>query len=844
MNYKWLRWLTSGIIPLALWGMSACGGTGRSATPTPTLTFSASMTSITAGQSVTLTWQATNATSVTITATAGTSTRTVMSSSNASGTVKDSPSQSTTYSAVATGGGGSTAPQTATVKVTQPVVPQVTQFTASPTSITSGQSITLSWQATNATTVTITATAGSTTRTVTSSSQASGTVTDSPTQTTTYSAVASGEQVSSAPQTVTVQVAQPAPPQVTSFTANPMFVSAGEPSTITWATTNATSVTITPPVQQTEDTQLATSGSSVTPINSTTTFSITATGPGGTSAPQTVTVTVPFTLSLTVSPTTVTAGTSATLAWQVSNGTATSLSVADSAGNSVCNPCALPQGSTTVSPTITTTYTATATVNPTASITQSATLTVNATSTGVIKHIFFMLQENRSFDDYLGQLGAYRTSRLAQFGITDSQTVDGFDPTVTLTNSNTGATVQPFHETTVCTENLSPAWDESHHDVDLSGGDPAWTTTTTYTNSSFSMDNFLDTTDSVTESYDPNGTRAMGYYNQDDLPYYYDLATFFATSDAWHSPILANTVPNRMYLMAGTSFGHEYPDGSSSHPLYSAPTIFRAMNTANVSWTYYYHDGIFLANFADYSDPTIGTKTYPVSDLMDRLAGTCSGGTCDPDQALPQVIFIESASGGSGLDEHPDNNIQSGAAYVQSIIAALMQSDAWKDSVFILTYDEGGGLYDHVPPFMVPLPDSYGPGQCPDANNGSPGYCTVGTLGGTFDLTGFRVPLMVISPYAKPHFVSHTPRDYTAILAFIESTFGVTPLTARDAYWTSSACTSQGAACSDMNEFFDFSTPALLNPPAPDNSENWTQVLATQPTSGVCDQTKEAGPTQ
>jgi phospholipase C len=161
-----------------------------------------------------------------------------------------------------------------------------------------------------------------------------------------------------------------------------------------------------------------------------------------------------------------------------------------------------------------------------------------------------------------------------------------------------------------------------------------------------------------------------------------------------------------------------------------------------------------------------------------------------------------------------------------------MNSDAWKDSVFILSYDEGGGLYDHVPPFMVPLPDAYVPGQCPDPNNGSPGYCRVGNLGGTFNLTGFRVPLIVISPYAKPDFVSHIPRDYTAILAFIEKQFSVASLTARDAYWQDPS--------RDMSEFFDFTTPAMLNAP---NGLPWTQVLATQPTNGTCDQTKEAGPT-
>jgi phospholipase C len=137
-----------------------------------------------------------------------------------------------------------------------------------------------------------------------------------------------------------------------------------------------------------------------------------------------------------------------------------------------------------------------------------------------------------------------------------------------------------------------------------------------------------------------------------------------------------------------------------------------------------------------------------------------------------------------------------------------------------------------VPPLSVPLPDSYGPGQCPDTNNGSAGYCITSGLGGTFNLTGFRVPLIVVSPYAKPNFVSHVPRDYTAILAYIESTFGVPPLTARDAYWQASS--------RDMNEFFDFSTPALLTGPG---GVPWAQILTSQTTTGICDDTKEAGPT-
>jgi phospholipase C len=290
--------------------------------------------------------------------------------------------------------------------------------------------------------------------------------------------------------------------------------------------------------------------------------------------------------------------------------------------------------------------------------------------------------------------------------------------------------------------------------------------------------------------------------------------------------------------MAGTSFGHEYPDFDANHPKYAAPTIFHNMNAANVSWIYYYHDGIFLANFADFKDPAIGPKTYPDTDLFAKLNGTCSA-SCDPDKVLPQVIFIDSASGGSGLDEHPDNNIQTGAAYVQSIIAALMNSDAWQDSVFILSYDEGGGLYDHVPPFMVDPPDSILQGQCPDPNNGSSGYCTIGKLGQTastslFNLTGFRVPMIVISPYAKAHYVSHTQLDYTAILAFIENTFNVPNLTKRDLQWKNQA---------DMQEFFDFTTtpPPSLKPPPP-STLTWPQFLPQQPTGALCDQTKESGP--
>src|SRR5439155_10314730 len=114
-------------------------------------------------------------------------------------------------------------------------------------------------------------------------------------------------------------------------------------------------------------------------------------------------------------------------------------------------------------------------------------------------------------------------------------------------------------------------------------------------------------------------------------------------------------------------------------------------------------------------------------------------------------------------------NIQIGAANTKQIIDGLMNSPSWASSVFILTYDEAGALYDHVlPPTVVP-PDNIAPMLLP------------GDQPGTFAQTGFRLPITVISPWIRPNFVSHTWRDLTSILRLIEVRFNVPGLTARAA---------------------------------------------------------------
>jgi phospholipase C len=142
------------------------------------------------------------------------------------------------------------------------------------------------------------------------------------------------------------------------------------------------------------------------------------------------------------------------------------------------------------------------------------------------------------------------------------------------------------------------------------------------------------------------------------------------------------------------------------------------------------------------------------------------------------------------------------------LINGLMQSSYWKDSAFILTYDENGGLYDHVAPQPAVSPDGIKPVDL------LPGDICTTTTGPTCDFvyTGYRIPLIVVSPYTKKNYVSHTVADATAILKLIETRFNVPALTKRD------------AAQPDMTEFFDFSNPPWMTPPTP----------PAQATNGAC----------
>jgi len=462
------------------------------------------------------------------------------------------------------------------------------------------------------------------------------------------------------------------------------------------------------------------------------------------------------------------------------------------------------------------------------------TLTTAGTLQSSINHIVVMAQENRSFDTYFGQLPAYWAANGYP-----SQTLNGMPANASNPAYQGPGSISAFHFATQCVDNLSPSWNESH--VDWNRGAP--------TSGTPMMDGFVYNAAKFANDENAGGAnppftdligaRAMGYYDGTDLNYYYYMASNFATSDNWFAPAMDRTQVNRLYLYAATSQGYAYPPGTvpaDSFPL-TAPTIFDSLNAAGISWKIYATDNTcptgvtgdhspaggvnlqsdttspasatgfctYLTQFKNYAPPNpLPANVVDASEFL----GDASAGT------LPQVSFIEPGYL-SHRDEHPSSgtDAQTGAAYVEGLINGLMTSTSWKDSVFILTYDEAGGTYDHVPPVAMPNPDGIAPIDLAPTD-----ICGSQSSGGAncdFNYTGFRVPLLVVSPFTSKNYVSHTAADYTAILTLIEARFGLQALTQRD------------KAQMDMTEFFDFQAAPWATPPSPSQ-------IPQQNTSGAC----------
>jgi phospholipase C len=704
-----------------------------SAPPTasaPTVAIAATPASISASDSSKLVVTATNATRIVVTG-ADKSSYTLPGTG---GTVPVSPNTTTAYTATATGSGG-TASATATVTVTDIPLPAIS-IKASPSSITQSSSSTITVTAMNSTGVVLT---GSDNSSYTLSSTG-GTQAVSPATTTTYTATSTGPGGQSTGM-VTVNVT-PNPPPSLNFEASPTSITTGGTAFLSVQAMNATDVTISG-TDGSSYTLPSTNATQNVQPTTTTTYTATATGPGGhTTAIATVTVTaLPApTAAIIASPSTVVTGNSSTLAVTATNATTVTLTGTD--GSSFTIPDT--GGSQIVTPTTTTTYTVTASGK--GGHTTAATTVTVTSAAGVksIDHVVLMLQENHSFDSYFGMLNPYRVQKGWNVGADGSTyTVDGIDDKLATTNEDDeGVSFPLFKLATTCVDDETSSWLESYGQVNRYDFSPT---------RAMNMDGFIHTAEDFAKYCqasggtqcagtftDFTGQRAMGYYDQDFLNYYYYMASQFALSDRWFTPISSKSIDNRIATYTGgTTQGLVFDPGNDDHlSQLEIEPIFQELDSANVSWKIYYTvtQGACLS---EDDCPQSASARYPATDFsslsysykylyIPQNPGQCTGTTqpssvvgdtsnsfcIDPNHiapiaqyytdlannTLPSFAFIEAGYGIN--DEHPGSgqSILAGQAEVASILNAFMTSPSWKDSVFFLAYDEAGGPYDHVPP--------------------------------------------------------------------------------------------------------------------------------------------------
>lgn len=352
-----------------------------------------------------------------------------------------------------------------------------------------------------------------------------------------------------------------------------------------------------------------------------------------------------------------------------------------------------------------------------------------------IRHVIVMMKENRSFDHIFGEI--------SKAGQPDAEPVPaGFS-----NPDDAGAAVLRYHETNTCLDaDPNHQWDAMHAQVN--GG---------------AMDGFVKSAAATTTGDDgADGHYVMGYFDQNDLPFYYFLGTTFALADRWFASAQTGTWPNRDYLLAGTSDGVKATLGG----IPQVPTIFDQMDEAGVSWGVY-SNGFPLEGCLLWFNDHPGV--YTLEDFFEKAK---SG-------KLPSVSFVD---GRISEDDHPPADMHTSEAWSRELYDVVSKSPIWDSTVIFYTYDEAGGFADHVPP---------------------PNACVARPEDAEFFELGIRVPAVVVSPWAKRNYVSHVQHEHTSILRFIQMLYDLPSLTARDANSDS------------MLDMFDFcSDPASL-PEAP-----------------------------
>ena len=334
---------------------------------------------------------------------------------------------------------------------------------------------------------------------------------------------------------------------------------------------------------------------------------------------------------------------------------------------------------------------------------------------GAISHIVVVMMENRSFDHLLGWL-PNADGRQAGLTYVDAQGVA--HQTYPLAPDYTGC------------PHADPDHSYSGGRAEYDGGQ---------------MDGFLRA--------GQNDIYSIGYYVEQDLPFYNALARNYTSFDRYFCSILSSTFPNRIFQHAAQT-----DRLSNTETISTLPTIWDRLAQAGVSARYYYSNIPFLALW--------GAKYIPISATYEQFLLEAASGT------LPAVSFVDprytTVDTGDGNDDHPHADMRAGDTFISEVFHAVSSSAVWPSTVLIFTFDEWGGFFDHVPPPRVAAPN----GVDPDLVNGKA-------------LLGVRIPPLVVSPFSRGNpqspRVMHQIFDHTSILKLIEWRFGLPPLTARDA---------------------------------------------------------------
>jgi phospholipase C len=370
-----------------------------------------------------------------------------------------------------------------------------------------------------------------------------------------------------------------------------------------------------------------------------------------------------------------------------------------------------------------------------------------------IRHVVVLMLENRSFDCILGMLYAKGPGFDGLSGAESNiwHRPDGTQQIIRVWND---PTVTPR---ALCIPDPDPGELFTDMQVQLYGLAGTGPLEPGPTMSGF-VDNYMRQR-AATPAADPYSV--MHYFMPDQVPVISELARAFAVSDRWHASAPCQTWPNRFFAHTATAAG--YVNNSPTHFPYLMETVFNRLESKGKSWQIYFNDtpqSVTLTRL--WGDLITHFRHFDSDFARDAAAGGLPAYSFIEPRYFPDVLLNKMPS-----DEHPPHNVAYGEELIAAVYNAVRGGPGWRHTLLVITYDEHGGCFDHVPP-----PTAVPPGG-PSPN------------GFAFNRFGARVPAVIVSPYVRPGSVARppgaTPFDHTSIIATLRKLFGFEPLTARDA---------------------------------------------------------------